>query len=600
VLVIVVLVIAVLVIRIRLLCRASRTAGHLVGTSAVAAILDGMGYVSVVLLHPSLMHHDRTFTYSLPDGANADVGALVRVPVRGRLTDAVVVDVMAEPDVKRTVSIKRVIGDGLDKQTIELCRWVSEQYLSTFAEAVAAALPQRVASEEEAKPLPATDVPAADLTWLADYRNGTHLARAIAGRHHGGFSFRPGQRADRGPMIASLAAEATRSGRGVLILLPEVRYASEMVAALNESFGDGVAWLGSDRKARERYRSWLDLTEGAKRIAVGGRAAVFAPVRDLGLVIVDDESHVSYKERRAPRFQARAVAAERARRSKAVIVAVGTPPSVEAYAAVERKALVPVEPERRAEMGDRAAVMVVEAERHTPSGRSLALAADATGRVVILTHRGGEEASKIYERAVRVLKPKHPARLDAATPKTDLRRELKRADLIVATPVIAKDIRMESVGLVVICAADAALASPEFRAAEEAFATWWNIGRWAARIAIETNQREHPAVKALVRWDPDVLLAAEAARRRELGYPPYAGLVRVSVATVVAPDVAKQITEAIPDATVLGPIATDDEAVIAVRLPSRVRLVEQLRPLVEAWRADEAPVRVDVDPREVL
>jgi primosomal protein N' len=559
-----------------------------------------MSYVSVVLLHPSLVHHDRTFTYSLPEGTDANIGALVRVPVRGRLTDAVIVEVMVEPDVKRTVPIKRVVGAGLDAETIELCRWVSEQYLSTFAEAVAAALPQRVASEEDADRQATGPIATPDISWLGEYRNGDHLMKAMSERHHGGFSFRPAQRADRGSMIASLAAEAARHGRGVLVLLPEVRFAPETVAALNEALGDNIAWLGSDRKARQRYRGWLDMKTGAKRIAAGGRAAVFAPVQNLGLVVVDDESHVSYKERRAPRFQARAVAAERARRGKAVLVAVGTPPSVEAYAGVERKALVPVTPSRSAEMKDRAAVTVVEAERLTPSGRCLALASQEQQRIVILTHRGGEEAAKIYERAVRVLEPKQPARLDAGTPKADLRRELKRADLIVATPVIAKDVKIENVGLVVVCGADAALASPEFRAAEEAFATWWSIGRWATRIAVETIQPEHPAIKSLVRWDPDVLLASEAARRNELGYPPYAGLVRISVASEIAPDVAKQITEAVPDATVLGPVESGEEAVIAVRMPSRARLVEQLRPLVQAWRADGAAVRVDVDPREVL
>ena len=199
-----------------------------------------------------------------------------------------------------------------------------------------------------------------------------------------------------------------------------------------------------------------------------------------------------------------------------------------------------------------------------------------------------------------MLKPVRPARLDAGTPAPDLRHALARAALIVATPVIAKDVRPEGFGLVAICGADAALASPEFRAAEEAFATWWSTGRWAPRIVIETAQPEHPAVRALVRWDPDVLLRDEATRRRELGYPPYAGLVRIVAAAGIADDIAKQVAEAIPEATVLGPVREQEEAVVAVRMSSRARLVDGLRPLVEAWRSEDAPVRVDVDPREVL
>jgi len=297
-------------------------------------------YASVVLTHPSLSHLDRAFTYRIPgETTPIEVGARVRVPFRRRNREGVVVGLLDAPDVERPLDIAATLGPGLDAGLVDLCRWVAQHYLSTMGEALAAALPERVADEERRSRHATTRLRTKAIGWLREYRGGAALERALGGRRYAGFSWRPG--AGRAAEIAALAAHVASEGRGVLVLLPEVRFSGETADALRE-LGDAVAWLGSDRSARARYRDWLAVRAGSKPIAVGGRSAVYAPVRDLGLIVVDDEAHVSYKERRAPRINARAVASERARRAGGVLVAVGTPPSVEAGAAVERGALTAV------------------------------------------------------------------------------------------------------------------------------------------------------------------------------------------------------------------------------------------------------------------
>src|SRR5207245_1834716 len=164
---------------------------------------------------------------------------------------------------------------------------------------------------------------------------------------------------DRAHAIVAMVAQVIRRG-GAIVLLPEVRVRSEVVRALLDRFGDAVGLLGSDRSARARYRDWLALRSGAKPIAVGSRGAVFALVPDLRLIVVDDEGHQSYKEGRAPRFHARAVAAERARRTGATLVLVGVPPSIEARAATERGPYVLVAPPRFKERQGRPPVAVIE------------------------------------------------------------------------------------------------------------------------------------------------------------------------------------------------------------------------------------------------
>lgn len=561
-------------------------------------------FASVVLTHPSLSHLDREFTYRIPDDTTLDVGARVRVPFRRKKREGIVVALLEESDVERTFAIADVLGPGLDEETTDLCRWVATHYLSTLGEALAAAVPDRVVEEESAElPEPAS-TEGRSLTWLDRYRNGAHLLRATRAEGFAGFSWRPGP--GKAGEIAALAASVAANGRGVLVLVPEVRIGGETAEALSE-LGDAVAWLGSDRSTRERYRDWLALRGGSKRIAVGGRAAVWAPVRDLGLVIVDDEAHVSYKERRAPRINARPVAHERARRAGAVFIAVGTPPSIEAGAAVERGTLTSVAMPRAELLRSRPPVAVVDRSRdpsthvpHADTLRRCRAALDAGQRVVLLSHRGGDAARSIANRTFKSLTPKRPARLDARTTPEVLADAIANADCIVATPVIAKDVALEAIGIVAIVEADAALSVPEFRGTEEAFSTWWHVAPWAASVVVETADPRHPAIKALVRWDVEALYAFESSRRKETGYPPFASLARIDAPAARAAEAAEAITAALPGGQVLGPLERGGRAVVIARTRSRAELLDGLRPLVERWRSSGEPFRVDVDPREVL
>jgi primosomal protein N' len=417
----------------------------------------------------------------------------------------------------------------------------------------------------------------------------------------GGFVWRPLASEDRADVIASMAGAAAERG-GVIVVLPEVRVRSEVLSALRETFGDALAELGSHRSARERYRDWLRLRSGAKRIAVGGRAAVFAPVKDLALIVVDDEGHQSFKEGRAPRYHARTVAAERARRAAATLLLVGVPPSIEARAATEKGPYALVAPSRPEERKDRPSVTVVEQGTLIPSAPTLAAAKDALSsgrRVVLIAHRR-ERANAAVARAIRVLSPKKPALLDASSTPAEVSRAVRSADLIYATPFIAKDVDVDGVGMLGLLEVDAALSQSEYRAAEDTFATWWRAARWTAgaRIFIETANASHPAILALTRWDPDVLYRAEAARRRELGYPPFASLARIDVPADRASEVGKDVAAAGLEA--LGPVEKEGRTVVVARARRRDALLRGLEPLVSRWRAADEPMRVDVDPWEVF
>lgn len=138
------------------------------------------------------------------------------------------------------------------------------------------------------------------------------------------------------------------SGRGGIILVPEIALTPQTVARFYRIFGDEIAVLHSRMTQKERLKEWKDLKEGKKHIAIGPRSAVFAPVQDLGLIIMDEEHDSSYKQfDPSPRYHARETAIMRARLSDAVVIMGSATPSMQALHMAAREKAVMLELNRR-------------------------------------------------------------------------------------------------------------------------------------------------------------------------------------------------------------------------------------------------------------
>jgi primosomal protein N' (replication factor Y) len=122
-----------------------------------------------------------------------------------------------------------------------------------------------------------------------------------------------------------------RRGQTAIVLVPEIALTPQTVDRFRAVFGDSIAVLHSALGEGERYDAWQALRRGEKRIAVGARSAVFAPLPDLGAVIVDEEHEPSYKQGEAPRYHAREAAIIRARESGATVVLGSATPSLESW-----------------------------------------------------------------------------------------------------------------------------------------------------------------------------------------------------------------------------------------------------------------------------
>jgi primosomal protein N' (replication factor Y) len=121
------------------------------------------------------------------------------------------------------------------------------------------------------------------------------------------------------------------SGRSSILLVPEIGLTPAVAADLHQVFGDEVAILHSALSDQERAEQWHRIHRGEARVVVGTRSAVFAPVSDLALIIVEEEHDSSYKQEETPRYHARDVAVVRAKMANAMVVLGSATPSLESY-----------------------------------------------------------------------------------------------------------------------------------------------------------------------------------------------------------------------------------------------------------------------------
>jgi primosomal protein N' (replication factor Y) (superfamily II helicase) len=187
------------------------------------------------------------------------------------------------------------------------------------------------------------------------------------------------------------AVEATlQQGRGAIVLVPEIGLTPQAVRRFQERFGDRVALLHSAMAEGARYEQWRRLRDGEARVAVGPRSAIFAPVRDLGLVVIDEEHDSSYKQESDPRYDARDVARHRAAEAGAVLVAGTATPRPETWLELPH-----VELPRRVDGQELPGVDVVDMRGHgagpihPATADALIALREQGGKAIVLLNRRG-------------------------------------------------------------------------------------------------------------------------------------------------------------------------------------------------------------------
>ncbi len=322
--------------------------------------------VARVLVNKGVLHLDQYFDYAVPEELDAEAQPGVRVRVRfgaggrnvragrregGGLIDGFLIERRAESDYQGAlaalayvVSPEPVLGPEL----LALSRGVADRYAGSLADVLQLAVPPRngrAESKPSPEPLPPPPAPSAG-SWER-YEQGPAFLRALAE----GEAPRAVWTALPGPHwpqeIARAVAATLASGRGALVVVPDGRSAGRVDAALTEVLGAGRhALLTADSGPEKRYREWLAVRRGSVRAVVGTRAAMFAPVADLGLVAVWDDGDSSHSDDNAPFPHVREVLELRAAHGRCAFLLGGTNCTVEAAQLVESGWALPLRADR--------------------------------------------------------------------------------------------------------------------------------------------------------------------------------------------------------------------------------------------------------------
>ena len=278
----------------------------------------------------------RVFTYRIPDAMLGSVGpgAVVQVPFGRRNATGFVVGLAREavfPEIKDIAGVEEA-ELSVPADVLDLCRWVSDYYLASLGEVLRAALPAGLGKKTPG------DVPRAEGR-VSPIRLGPEqeealysLTQALDTRQHARFLLHGVTGSGKTEVYLRAAEAAVTEGGKVLILIPEIALSPQMVRRVEARFGNRAALWHSALTPSKRREVWARTRRGEIDVLVGARSAVFAPVPDLKLIVVDEEHEGAYKQGESPRYHARDVALVRARLAAAVGVLGSATPSLESFA----------------------------------------------------------------------------------------------------------------------------------------------------------------------------------------------------------------------------------------------------------------------------
>ena len=552
--------------------------------------------VASVAVDVPLAHLDRPFDYLVPEELRAQAvpGARVRVKFAGRQVNGFILglsDASEHPDLKplhAVVSAEPV----LTEPVATLVRAVADHYAGNFTDVVRLAVPPRHGITEKADP-PAYPAPRLDdlpESPLAAYPAGDGLLAALAagGSPRAAWTVAPtsGPEGDWRAGMLQAAAATLRSGRGVIVVVPDQRDLAELAGLAEQWFGRGsFVTLSADAGPAARYRAFLAALRGQVRLVLGTRAAAFAPVGDLGLLALWDDGDDSHSDPHAPYPHAREVLALRAHQAGCGLLLAARNRTADVQRLVETGWLRPLALSPGQARAVSAAVRACPDEQRLP-WQVFATIRDglAAGPVLVSVPRAGYQPLVVCDRCREVARCRHctqplvrgrgglgcrfcgplPApwrcaecgggqlrapvagvvrtaeEFGKAFPGTTvlhssgdhpLEQVADRPAIVLATPGVEPHAASGYAAAVLLDTA-ATLARPDLRAGEEALRRWLAVAALvrpgeAGGTVLLVGEPSDRQVQAMLRLDPVGHAERELAERRATAFPPAAKLVTI-------------------------------------------------------------------------
>ena len=287
---------------------------------------------------------DRLFHYSIPSSLANDVepGKRVFVPFQNRTAVGYVVGVDDTSDVEGVKDILSVIDSSpiISEEMLKLTAWIKDNYFCSWGEAIEAAIPGGI---KKGKASLGSRVKETHIDYSSFPPSSPHelteeqvlalraISEYIDKREHRTFLLHGITSSGKTEVYLQAIEKVLKLGRQAIVLVPEISLTPQTIERFVSRFGDRVAVLHSRLTAAIRFLEWDKIRTGKARIAVGARSAIFSPMKELGLIIIDEEHETSYKQDDVQRYHARDVAEERARLNNCPLILGTATPSLESF-----------------------------------------------------------------------------------------------------------------------------------------------------------------------------------------------------------------------------------------------------------------------------
>ena len=325
-----------------------------------------MQYLEIILNLP--VNQGFTYSYIPPENEKPElipaIGKRAEIMFGNKKTQGFIIGIFDKlPETcpvgpEKIRPIKRVIDKEplFGKELIEMAQWISRYYLCTLGEAVFSMIPsgRRETSaggfgfEEEVGEKKRNKLSSEQLNAVNEILSTSGLLRS-ARNDEGSTTVSNGSLfhylygptgSGKTEVFLSLAEKILEMGKGVIYLVPEIGLTGQVVKAVADRFGNTAAVLHSGLTPSQRLGEWNRIMHKEARVIVGARSAVFAPVPDLGLIIIDEEHDGSYKSGNNPRYHARQVAMHRCTKLKIPLLMGSATPSVEAWYGMQSGSII--------------------------------------------------------------------------------------------------------------------------------------------------------------------------------------------------------------------------------------------------------------------
>ncbi len=272
-----------------------------------------------------------SFTYETNEKDHCEVGFRVMAPIKNRNLTGFVISVSETFEATYQIKkIKRVIDKEslFGQEEIELASWISSLYLCSQGEALSVMIPGG-RREIEVPSLGIEDTPSSSGLILSEHQK--EAIKSILAHENDLYYLFGVTGSGKTEVFLQTAQKMIEEGKSIIYLVPEISLTHQLAAMVNQRFPDDVAILHSSLTPSQRLKEWRRIRKDEVHLIIGARSAIFAPCKDIGMIIIDEEHENSYKSGSTPRYHARQIAMKRAALHDAVVVMGSATPSLEAW-----------------------------------------------------------------------------------------------------------------------------------------------------------------------------------------------------------------------------------------------------------------------------